>query len=69
VKGSVFLLVFGLALIIFHQRLGSYATRRWAETFPRLPVGKHVYSASLLLTGVAFFAIGLLAVFGIIPLR
>jgi hypothetical protein len=53
----------------FHRRLGSYATRRLMETFPRLPIGKYVYSASLLLIGVAFFAIGLLSIFGIIPLR
>ncbi len=68
-NGPMFLLAFGLVLIVLSRRLGSYATRRWTKTFPRLPVGGHIYAASLLLTGVAFLAIGLLSIFGIIPLR
>jgi hypothetical protein len=68
-KGPLFLLAFGVLLIAFNQKLGSYASRRWSAVFPRLPVGRHIYRASLLLAGLAFSAIGLLSMFGVIPLR
>ena len=66
---ALFVLGFGLMLVAFHQRLGNYASRQWVEAFPRRPIGRHVYRAAFLLVGLAFAAIGVMSIFGVITFR
>jgi hypothetical protein len=63
------LFLFGLMLLVFHRRMGDYASRQWDEAFPRRPISRHVDRVVFLLVGLVFATIGVMSMFGVIAFR
>jgi hypothetical protein len=66
---GAFFLLFGVFLLLYRGRLSRHAIEDWSRAFPRVKIWKSAYDGFALICGLAFVAVGIMMLLGIIQRR